>query len=75
MTIVDRRGNSFDFAESKKDKAEFKGNVEFSKNLTKEVMSIFKVTWVWITERPKLEEKRSTPLKDTTRRHLMLKEL
>jgi len=63
VTIVDRRGNSFDFAESKKDKAKFKRNVKFSKNSTKEVMPISKPKSVWITGKPKLEDKKSTLLR------------
>jgi len=41
VTIANHRGTSFGFAESKKDKAEFKRNIEFSKNSNKEVMSVF----------------------------------
>jgi len=42
LTIAIRRGNSFGFAELKKDKVEFKRNVEFSKNLTKEAPCFLK---------------------------------
>jgi len=58
VTIANCHDNSFNFAESKKECAEFKRNVEFSKNLTKEAMSIFKLEPIWITKRPKLEKKR-----------------
>jgi len=58
-----------------KDKAEFRRNVNFFKNSTKEAMSISKAEPVQITRKPKREEKRSTPFKDATRRHSMLKEL
>ena len=34
VTIATRHGNSFSFAEPKKDKAEFKRNVNFFKNST-----------------------------------------
>jgi len=40
VTIANRRCNSFHFTESKKDKVEFKRNVKFSKNSTKEAMFI-----------------------------------
>jgi len=40
VTIANRHGNSFSFTEPKKDKVEFKKNIKFSKNSTKEVMSI-----------------------------------
>jgi len=56
LDIVNRRVNSFGFAESWKDIAEFKSNVVFSKNLTKEAMSNFKVELVPIIRRQKLEE-------------------
>jgi len=73
VTIANRHGNSFDFAKPKKDKDEFKRNIEFSINVTKEAMSIFKVELVQITGRSKLEEKRSMPFKGATRKRLMLK--
>ena len=40
--------NSSSFAKPQKDKAEFKRNVEFSKNSTKEAISIFKAELVGI---------------------------
>jgi len=43
ITIANHCGSSFGSVESKKDKVQFKKNVEFSKNSTKEAMSIFKV--------------------------------
>jgi len=75
VTIANRHCNSFDFLESKKNKAEFKGNVELSKNSTKEAMFIFKVEPARITGRAKLEEKRSASVMDVTRRHPTIKEL
>ena len=38
VMIASHRGNSYYSSESKKDKVEFKKNVKFSKNVTKEVM-------------------------------------
>ena len=75
VTIANRHGNSFGFIESKKDNSEFKRNVKFSKNSTKEAVSISKAEPVQITGRPKLEEKRSMPFKDAIKRHPTLKEL
>jgi len=72
VTIAKRRGTSVGFAESKKDKVEFKINID---NSTKEVMSVFEAKLVRITGKPRQEGKRSTPFKDATRRRLMLKEL
>jgi len=48
FTIANCRNASFDFAESKKDKTEFKRNIEFSKNSNKKAMSIFKAELVRI---------------------------
>jgi len=42
VTIANHHGTSVGFSESKKDEAEFKRNVEFYKNSTKETMSFFK---------------------------------
>ena len=75
VMIASRLHNFFDFAESKKDKVAFKRNVELSKNLTKEAMSIFKAKPIRIIGRPKLEEKRSVPFNDATTRRLTLKGL
>jgi len=47
VTIANHR-NSLSFVELKKDKVEFKRNIEFSNNSTKEAMSIFKVELVRI---------------------------
>jgi len=41
FTITNHCDNSFGFAESKKGKAEFRKNVNFSKNLTKEPIAIY----------------------------------
>jgi len=43
VTVANGHSNSFGFAESKNDKAEFKRNVKGSKNSTKEVLSISKL--------------------------------
>ena len=75
VIIANHHRTSFSFAKSKKDKDEFKRIAKFSKNSTKEVMSISKVELVWITERPNLEEKRSALFKDTIRRCPTLTEL
>ena len=73
-TIANRQDSSFRFAKSTKDKAEFKRNVEFSKNSAEEVMSISKAEPVQNTGSPNLEEKINTPFKDATRRRPTLKE-
>jgi len=75
VTITNHCSNPFSYSKSKKDKDEFKRNVKFSKNLTKEVISIAMGELLWITWKPKLEDKKSTPFKDATTRHPMLKEL
>ena len=49
VTITSCHDNSIPFIKSKRDKAKFNRNVEFSRNLTKEVMYIFKVEPVQIT--------------------------
>ena len=40
VKIANCHDNSFNFIESEKDKVEFKKNIKFFKNLTKEAMSI-----------------------------------
>jgi len=61
---------------TKKNKAEFKTNVKFSKSSTKEAMTISKVEPLRITGRPNLKEKRkSAPFKDMIRRRPTLIEL
>ena len=40
MMIANHRGNDFSSTESQKDKVEFKKNVNSSKNMIKEAMSI-----------------------------------
>jgi len=55
VMIANRPSSSFSFAESKKDKGEFKSNVKFSKNSTKGVMSISKAEPAHITGTPMLE--------------------
>ena len=73
--IANRCSSSFSVAKLRKDKADSKTNVKFSKNSTKEVMSISKAKPVRITGRPNLVEKRSVPFKDTTRIRPTVKEL
>jgi len=75
VTIANRYGTSFGFAESYKDKAKFKRNVEFFENSTKEPMSVFKAEPIRIMGKAKTKEKRSTPFKDATKRRPTLKEL
>jgi len=74
VMIANHSGNSFGFTELKKDKAKFKISVKFSKNSTKEVISISNAEPVRITRKSKLEDKKSAFI-DATRRCLMLKEL
>ena len=50
VTIANHHGNSFDFVKLKKDKAEFRRNVKFSKNLTKEAMFMSKAKWFRLQE-------------------------
>ena len=54
VTIASHHGNSFYSTESKKDKDEFKENVNFSRNITKEAMSTSTSQLLRITEKPKL---------------------
>jgi len=56
VTISKHCANSFNFAKSEKNKAKFKRNIMFSKNLTKEVMSISKADSIQIIGRPNVEE-------------------
>jgi len=67
VTIANRYRNSFGFARFKEDKAKFKRNVEFSKNSTKEAMSVFKVGPVRITKRLRWEEKMNKEASHTKR--------
>jgi len=75
VTIANRRGTSFGFDKSKKDKAEFKRNIKYCMNFTKEAISVFQTEPVRITGKPRQEEKRSASFKDVIRRHPTLKEL
>ena len=50
VKIANICNNSFGFIELKNDKAEFKRNVKFSKNSTKEVMSISTCEYIQITK-------------------------
>jgi len=49
VTITSRRDSSLSFAETKRDPAEVKKNVKFSKNSTKEMMTVTKAEPVNIT--------------------------
>ena len=60
VMIANHHRTSFGFVKSRKDKAEFKRNVEFSKNCTKEVMSVFEAKLVW-TIRKQRRQERPTP--------------
>jgi len=66
---------SFNFNELKKDKIKYKRTVKFYKNSTKEAMFVFIGQHIWIVRKPKLEEKKSIPFKNATRRCPTLKEL
>jgi len=63
VTIAYHHDSSFSVAELKKDRAEFKKNVKFSKSSAKEAMTISKTEPVRITRRPNPKEKRSAPLR------------
>ena len=65
VIIDSHHGSSFSIAESKRDQVEVKKNVKFSKNSTKETMTVFKAELVRIIGKPNSEEKRSVPFKDT----------
>ena len=75
VTITSCRDSSLSFAETKRDRAEVKKNVRFSKNLTKETMTVTKAKPVRIIGKPNSEAKRGMPFKDTMRRRPTLKEL
>ena len=53
VTVANRHGSSFGIAKSEKDRAKVKKNVNFSKNSTKEAMTISKAEPVWITGKPR----------------------
>jgi len=55
MKVTIANHNSFDFIKSKKEKVEFKRNVKFFKNSTKEAMSISTSELIWIIGKLKLE--------------------
>jgi len=75
VTITNHCNISFSVVELKKDWAEFKKNVKFSKSSSKQAMTISKVEPVRITGRLNPEEKRSMPFKYTIRKPLTLKAL
>ena len=67
VMIANRYNNSFDFIESKRDRAKFKRNVKLFKNSTKEATFISIRGPIRIMRKIKLEDKKSTPFKDQTR--------
>jgi len=75
VTIASRHICSLCFAESKRDQAEVKMNVKFSKNSTNEMMTATKAKPVRMIGKPNKEETRSIPFKDTMRRRPTLREL
>jgi len=54
VTIAIRCGSSFGITESKTNRAIVKKNVKFSKNSTKEAVTVFKTEPVQITGKPRL---------------------
>jgi len=64
VTIASHNSNYLSFAELKRGRTEVKKNVKFSKNSTKEMMTITKNELVRITGKPNFEEKKSMPFKD-----------
>ena len=75
VIIANRHLSSFSIVVSKRDWAKVKKNVKFSKNATKEMMTVSKAELVHIRRKLNSEEKRSVPFKDTIRRCPTLKEL
>jgi len=83
--MASRRGNFFYSTELKKDKVEFKKNVNFSKSTTKETMSTYTSQIIRITGKPKLESKKSPsfnvaikmcpPLKELQEKKVSISEL
>jgi len=73
VTIACHCDSSLRFAEMKRDWAEVKKNVKFSKNSTKETMTVNKDEPIRITGQPNSEDKRGMPFMDTTRRRPTLK--
>jgi len=75
VTIANRCDSSLSFVEMKRDWAEVKNNVKFSKNSTKDTMTVTKAEPVRITRKPNSEEKRGMLFKDAMRRRPTLKDL
>ena len=75
VTIANRRDNSFNVAESKRDMVEFMKNAKFSTSSTQEMMTISRAGPVLILGGPNPEEKKITTFKDRQRRCRTLKEL
>ena len=57
VTIANHRSKSFSFAKSKKDKAQFRRNVNFFKNSAKEAMFISKAKPGRIMKKPNWKRK------------------
>jgi len=63
VTTTNRHDNSFNVAELKKDRAEFKKSVKFSTSSTKEAMTVSRARPVRISGRPNQKEKETRSLK------------
>jgi len=75
VTIAVHCSNSFYSTKSRKDKAKFEKNVNFSKSTTKEAMSTSTIQPIRIRGRLKLEGKKSSSFKVTTKKRTTLKEI
>jgi len=75
VTIASHHDSSFYSIKSKKGNVEFKKIVKLYKNTTKEAMSTSTSQPIWITGKPKLEDKKSPSFKDATKKRPTLKEL
>jgi len=62
-TIVDRRDSSFDVAELKKDRAEFRKSAKFSTSSTEELMTISKAGQSEFRDDQTRKRKEAHPLK------------
>jgi len=74
VTIANHYGNSFYSPESRKDKVEFKKNVNFRKSITKGAMSTFTSQTIHIMGKPKLEGKNSPSFKVVAKKCPIVKE-
>jgi len=73
VTIASCRANPYYSIELKSDKVEFEKNVNFSKGMTKEAMSISTSQPIRIMEKPKLGGKMSSSFKVATNKRPTLK--